>query len=386
MMEKHKCKYCYRSFSNGRALGGHMRSHMMNLPIPPKPNDSPPSPSPPPPPPPTIQLSFEAESDSSPSSSSLYSLRENPKRSFIFTDPNQFIDAGSIILQQESETETETESSKNPTRPRSKRVRKLDTAKPNDSVLSSSSDITTEEDIAFCLMLLSRDNNNNWRSQTHTQTQTQRQQHNYHDQDHEQLEQHHYYVDEDEDDADADVEVEEIEEEEESEAESEEELKPMKKVRGRYKCDTCNKVFRSYQALGGHRASHKKTKQLAGDSSSQHDEKINIENINVNINVNVEKKIHECPVCFREFASGQALGGHKRTHGIGTSLSAASAPTSTTTIAAVTASAAAATNVEVVVRSSAKFGDSLLDLNLPAPMDDGDGDGGDEGGSAVSDS
>lgn len=359
MMEKHKCKYCYRSFSNGRALGGHMRSHMMNLPIPPKPNDSPPSP-PPPPPPPTIQLSFEAESDSSPSSSSLYSLRENPKRSFIFTDPNQFIDAGSIILQQESETETETESSKNPTRPRSKRVRKLDTAKPNDSVLSSSSDITTEEDIAFCLMLLSRDNNNNWRTKT--------QQHNYHDQ--EQQEQHHYYLDEDDDDDD-DVEV------EESEAESEEEQKPMKKVRGRFKCDTCNKVFRSYQALGGHRASHKKTKLLAGDSTSQHDEKINVENINVNINVNVEKKIHECPVCFREFASGQALGGHKRTHGIGFG----TASTSTTTIAAVTA--AAATNVEVVLRSSAKFGDSLLDLNLPAPMDDGDG--GDEGGSAVSD-
>ncbi|XP_050898111.1 zinc finger protein ZAT9 [Lathyrus oleraceus] len=365
-MEKHKCKYCYRSFSNGRALGGHMRSHMMNLPIPPKPNDSSPSPPPPPPPPPppttTIQLSFEAESDSSPSSSSLYRLRENPKRSFIFTDPNQFIDAGSIILQESRESETETESSKNPTRPRSKRVKKLDTAKPNESVLSSSSDITTEEDIAFCLMLLSRDNNNNWRSRTQTQTQ----QHNYqyHDQ-----EQHHYYVDEDEDEDDEE-EVEEMEEEEESEAESEE-LKPLKKVRGRYKCDTCNKVFRSYQALGGHRASHKKTKLVAGDSTSQHDEKINIENVNVN----VEKKIHECPVCFREFSSGQALGGHKRTHGIGTS--SASASTSTTTIAAVTA--AATTNVEVVVRSSAKFGDSLLDLNLPAPMDDGDG------GSAVSD-
>ncbi|CAK8575148.1 unnamed protein product [Lathyrus sativus] len=358
-MEKYKCKYCYRSFSNGRALGGHMRSHMMNLPIPPKPNGSPPSP--PPPPPPTIQLSFEAESDSSPSSSSLYSLRENPKRSFIFTDPNQFIDAGSIILQENRESETETESSKNPTRPRSKRVKKLDMAKPNESVLSSSSDITTEEDIAFCLMLLSRDNNNNWRTRTRTRTQTQTRHHNYDDQE----QQHRYYVDEDEDEDEE--EVEEMEEEE-SEAESEE-LKPLKKVRGRYKCDTCNKVFRSYQALGGHRASHKKTKLLAASgaySTSQHDEKINIENINV-----VEKKIHECPVCFREFSSGQALGGHKRTHGIGTSSA------STTTIAAVTTPTTR--NAEVVIRSSAKFGGSLLDLNLPAPMDDADG------GSAVSD-
>lgn len=29
-----------------------------------------------------------------------------------------------------------------------------------------------------------------------------------------------------------------------------------------------------------------------------------------------EVKIHECPVCYRVFSSGQALGGHKRSHGI----------------------------------------------------------------------
>lgn len=363
-MEKHKCKFCMRSFSNGRALGGHMRSHMMNLP---KQTES--SPPPPPPRAPTVQLSFEAESASSLSS---YGLRENPKRSFRFTDPNQFIDAGSIILQEDRESETE--SSKNPTGPRSKRVKKVDPVKnsvqnESVSVLSSSSDITTEEDVAFFLISLSREDNNIWK--THTQ---------HHDHQDEQYEQQQV----EEDEEDEDVEEEDEESEAESEEEEEEELKPLKKVRGRYKCDTCNKVFRSYQALGGHRASHKKNKQVAesgGDYSiSQHHEKINIEK---NINVS-EKKIHECPICFREFSSGQALGGHRRTHNYGFG------STSASTSAAAAATTMVRTNLEVA-RGSANVGDSLLDLNFPAPMDedededDGDDDVSQVEGSAVSD-
>ena len=30
-MDKHKCKLCLKTFINGRALWGHMRSHMLNL-------------------------------------------------------------------------------------------------------------------------------------------------------------------------------------------------------------------------------------------------------------------------------------------------------------------------------------------------------------------
>ena len=61
----------------------------------------------------------------------------------------------------------------------------------------------------------------------------------------------------------------------------------------------------------------------------------------------VERKIHECPACFKVFASGQALGGHKRTHVTGS-----------------------ATNP---IPSSTKFGNNnLIDLNLPAPIDDDD--------------
>ncbi|XP_062016491.1 zinc finger protein ZAT12-like [Rosa rugosa] len=66
-------------------------------------------------------------------------------------------------------------------------------------------------------------------------------------------------------------------------------------------CKTCNREFSSFQALGGHRASHKKPSgadqlQLAQPSSP------------------AKPKKHGCPICGMEFAVGQALGGHMRRH------------------------------------------------------------------------
>ncbi|XP_047045527.1 zinc finger protein ZAT12-like [Lolium rigidum] len=58
-------------------------------------------------------------------------------------------------------------------------------------------------------------------------------------------------------------------------------------------CKTCGRVFQSFQALGGHRASHKKP-LLDGDD--------------------LKPKLHGCSVCGLEFAIGQALGGHMRRH------------------------------------------------------------------------
>ncbi|TKY63656.1 Zinc finger protein ZAT9 [Spatholobus suberectus] len=299
-----------------------MRSHMMNLPVPPKPSEFTP-----------VQLSFEAESSPSQSSSSFYGLRENPKRSFRFTDPEFSFaaDTGSVILQ---DRESETESSKNPTRRRSKRAWQLGETgrnmKPRESInrnesASSVSDTTTEEDVAFCLMMLSRDK---WKGHKRDDTEQQQQRRR----------RRRGPYDEEEDD----------DEEEEEDGYESEELKPSSKksskTRGRYKCETCDKVFRSYQALGGHRASHKKIRLDEAELEVER--------------VVVEKKIHECPVCFRVFASGQALGGHKRTHVIG------SAATTTTATATATAT--------VSVRTSARVGDSLIDLNLPAPVDDDD--------------
>ncbi|KAG5069324.1 hypothetical protein GLYMA_01G134200v4 [Glycine max] len=341
-MEKHKCKLCLRSFANGRALGGHMRSHMLNLPVPPKQSEFVP-----------IQLSFEADSSPSQSSSSFYGLRENPKKSFRFADPEfafAAADTGSVILQ---DRESETESSRNPTRTRSKRAWQLGgdgggggggsgesekkimkvckISKTNESA-SSVSDTTREEDVAFCLMMLSRDK---WKEENINNL----------------LYDHDQDDDEDEED---DEEDENNEDDDGYESEEKSLKKSNNKVRGRYKCETCEKVFRSYQALGGHRASHKKIKLNNNNNNNNNNEgELEVQH------VVVEKKIHECPVCFRVFASGQALGGHKRTHVIGSSTAA--------TTVSVRSSVA---TVSVRTASTTRVGDSLIDLNLPAPVDD----------------
>ncbi|XP_027108898.2 uncharacterized protein [Coffea arabica] len=374
-MEKHRCKLCFRSFANGRALGGHMRSHMMNLCAATKAkqefikeeheeeevmniNDE-------------RQISEEFESVPSSSFSSSSSSEDeeiNPKKKVDMVMDQEFCFGGvevtaaadSVVVQ---DRESETESSKNPICRRSKRVRKSRVSDAvqfsgyiNDSMaelkkpksgkqgrfscelpfadaepVSSISDTTTEEVVAYCLMMLSRDK---WKKEDN--------------------EEEAMYGGE---------EVEE-EEAEEGKADHEEPEKQKKnkdaksqychdfgvvkvtksRTRGKYRCETCNKAFRSYQALGGHRASHKRIK--AHNSNSTEEE--------------VAGKIHECPICYRIFSSGQALGGHKRSHVMGA--------------AAAAAAAAATTHVSIRTSPAAKpfsrFGEAFIDLNLPAPVDD----------------
>ncbi|KAL8193657.1 hypothetical protein R6Q57_026792 [Mikania cordata] len=102
-----------------------------------------------------------------------------------------------------------------------------------------------------------------------------------------------------------------------------------------YECKTCNRTFPSFQALGGHRASHKKPKPTFDDKNSVEDqpeslvvyeEKKIIANkqypsspVTHDFMQTVCKnskttKIHECSICGSEFLSGQALGGHMRRH------------------------------------------------------------------------
>lgn len=69
-----------------------------------------------------------------------------------------------------------------------------------------------------------------------------------------------------------------------------------------FECKTCNRKFPSFQALGGHRASHKKPRLAAGDphgAAQAHAGK---------------PRVHECSICGLEFSVGQALGGHMRRH------------------------------------------------------------------------
>ncbi|GMI87090.1 hypothetical protein like AT2G28710 [Hibiscus trionum] len=69
-----------------------------------------------------------------------------------------------------------------------------------------------------------------------------------------------------------------------------------------FECKTCNRQFASFQALGGHRASHKKPKLIDGDSRLTENQQP------------TKPKTHECSICGLEFTIGQALGGHMRRH------------------------------------------------------------------------
>ncbi|CAL0321354.1 unnamed protein product [Lupinus luteus] len=67
-----------------------------------------------------------------------------------------------------------------------------------------------------------------------------------------------------------------------------------------FECKKCNRKFSSFQALGGHSASHKKQK-LNRDQELMKQE-------------TVKPRVHECTICGQEFTTGQALGGHMRRH------------------------------------------------------------------------
>ncbi|KGN50254.1 zinc finger protein ZAT9 isoform X2 [Cucumis sativus] len=256
-MVSHKCKLCSRAFTNGRALGGHMKAHLTApaaaLPFPP------------PKPPPSPSSSSSSDHDES----TLYELRGNSKgRNFRFSDP-----VFNIVLQdRESETE-----SKNPTRKRSKRWRKPE-VEPEPA--SSVSDASPEEDLAVCLMMLSRDR---WiKNQNHNERRS-------------------------------------------SFEELGSKIRVKKGIRRKKKCEKCKEQFRSYRAL----FSHEKICQSEQEEEQE----------------GSRRRIFKCPFCYKLFGSGQALGGHKRSHLL------------------------SSTNNSSV---SFKLQISLIDLNLPAPLEEDD--------------
>ncbi|XP_020581047.1 zinc finger protein ZAT5-like [Phalaenopsis equestris] len=76
-------------------------------------------------------------------------------------------------------------------------------------------------------------------------------------------------------------------------------------------CITCNRYFLSFQALGGHRASHKKPKISALDAELASSL---AKPAASSSSGGVKQKTHDCAICGSEFSSGQALGGHMRRH------------------------------------------------------------------------
>ncbi|CAK9140154.1 unnamed protein product [Ilex paraguariensis] len=149
-----------------------------------------------------------------------------------------------------------------------------------------------------------------------------------------------------------------------------------------YECKTCNRTFPSFQALGGHRASHKKPKAMVEEKKAtvlpldgggsggggcggtgRQFNKISpplSEIANKSLNGNKQPKIHECSICGSEFSSGQALGGHMRRH-------------RTATISQITINVNGldtTTTTESSIEGDKPRSILPLDLNLPAPPED----------------
>ncbi|CAL9138487.1 unnamed protein product [Musa acuminata var. zebrina] len=282
-MEKHKCRICFRRFASGRALGGHMRSHVSSATPPPKLHRHHC---------PAGYAVAEGEEEGKLTEQASCGLRVKGRKRSRLEDPESssaFAAVGSTYaVVEDGESETEANH-----RCRSKGARH---AYSRPEPASSASDVTTEEDVALCLMMLSRDS---WIS--------------------------------------GDV-------EEGNVRRITSRSRPPRRRRSRFQCGKCKKVFRSYQALGGHRASRhnhkpKSCMPAVGQRTDGDDD----------FEADADAKVYECPFCLRVFASGQALGGHKRSH-----FTSAAATTMTTT------------------SDHAKFNRALgvIDLNLPAPADD----------------
>ncbi|OEL22823.1 Zinc finger protein 1 [Dichanthelium oligosanthes] len=142
-----------------------------------------------------------------------------------------------------------------------------------------------------------------------------------------------------------------------------------------FKCSVCGKSFSSYQALGGHKTSHRaKLPTPPAPAVPVVEAPVPITAIPPPIEVRepatsstaassdgaaASSRVHRCTICHKEFPTGQALGGHKRKHYDG---GAASAAASTDLLA----TAAAAETSEVGSSGNGSSAARAFDLNLPA--------------------
>ncbi|KAM0849295.1 hypothetical protein ACQ4PT_053808 [Festuca glaucescens] len=190
----------------------------------------------------------------------IYTLRENPKRSLRVSD-----------VAASSDRSSEAES----TPPRAKRAQAAAGWGEAEPVSSLSDAATPEEGVALSLMMLSRDS---WPS-----------------------------ADYDDDESDGGYALVPAPD-----------PAPAAEKRTRFQCGACKKVFRSYQALGGHRASHVRggrggccappvAPPPAATPAAAKPRAPLAER-------DGEGQPRECPYCYRVFPSRQSLGGHKRSH------------------------------------------------------------------------
>ncbi|CAM8968218.1 unnamed protein product [Rhodiola kirilowii] len=260
MESKHFCKICHRNFANGKSMGGHMRSHFAKLPVPPKPSSSHPSGVPNAP----RLITSSPRSDSSGGFLSLSSISAHGSPAHIASSAHR-VAASALGVRSSA-------------RKRSKRTHPLfrgmesprlnkPLLDPQHGTFSSPDALVTVEDAARCLMMLSR---GKWS-----------------------VGKDHPQVTNLSDSGDTSKDDDALSDSDYGDEDSHS-LDSMELNVFGHRCETCKKVFKSYQALGGHMRNHKRpvTKPVPV----------------------AEKREFPCEICFKVFGSGQALGGHKKVH------------------------------------------------------------------------
>uniref|UniRef100_A0A0E0KFF4 C2H2-type domain-containing protein n=1 Tax=Oryza punctata TaxID=4537 RepID=A0A0E0KFF4_ORYPU len=84
----------------------------------------------------------------------------------------------------------------------------------------------------------------------------------------------------------------------------------------RFRCTVCGKAFASYQALGGHKSSHRKPPPAGDHYAAAAAQQVSAGGSEEDSASSAAGSTgpHRCTICRRSFATGQALGGHKRCH------------------------------------------------------------------------
>jgi len=140
-------------------------------------------------------------------------------------------------------------------------------------------------------------------------------------------------------------------------------------VPAEFKCSVCGKSFASYQALGGHKTSHRvkqptppadgaaATATLVAALPAVLPSAEPATSSTAASSDGATNRVHRCSICQKEFPTGQALGGHKRKHYDGGVGAAASSAELLATVAA---------ESEVGSTGNGSSAARAFDLNIPA--------------------
>lgn len=253
------CQVCKKSFPNGRALGGHMRSYTRTL--------------------------SASNASAVPSLKTPTKLRANIR-------PNETVLMRSVHASEVGpEPDLKREEGGQQIKGKRKYVVDLDECQ---------SSLTAVEEAAFCLVAISKGqrpkNSQNWNAIDRLlSTPDDKEEYIEIDSDDDDIEDKYKFAS-----SNVRVLTEDIDENEDEDEDDDDETYLVVKEnqsKKKFTCDICGKVLHSYQALGGHRTSHRTKRLKICDKNGQ-----------------AMVRHYKCELCGRVFESGQALGGHKKVH------------------------------------------------------------------------